>query len=167
MALALAALLRHLFPQDVLYIIGFSDYATLIPEEALPQVTWNTAVSGTNIQHALLLSRHLLSHHQGATRQVVMATDGEPTAHLEGTRSYFSYPPSWRTLQETLREVKRCTQEGVRINTFMLESNHYLLEFVDKLTRLNRGRAFFTTAEHLGEYVLVDYYRNRRKRVSS
>ncbi|MBI2935995.1 MAG: VWA domain-containing protein [Chloroflexi bacterium] len=166
-ALALHALIQSQFPRDVLYLIGFSDYATEIKGEELPQVTWNTWVSGTNMHHALMLSRKLLSRHKAATRQILMITDGEPTAHLEGTRAYFSYPPSYRTIEETLKEARRCTQEGIVINTFMLETNAYLLDFIDKLTRINRGRAFYSTPDNLGQYVLTDYLKNRKKRVSS
>jgi len=119
------------------------------------------------MQHALMMSRKLLKRHKGATRQIIMITDGEPTAHMEGAFPVFSYPPSFRTMQETLREVRRVTQEGIIINTFMLESNYYLMDFIDKLTKINRGRAFYTSPEHLGEYVLVDYINNRRKRVTS
>ena len=166
-ALALIALVRSKFPRDAIYLIGFSDYGRRIKEEDLPETSWNAWVSGTNMQHALMMSRKLLSYHKGATRQVIMITDGEPTAHMEGDYAAFSYPPSFRTMQETLKEVRRCTQEGVTINTFMLESNPYLLDFVDKLTRINRGRAFYTSPYQLGEYVLVDYINNRRKRVSA
>ena len=166
-ALALIALVRNKFPRDAIYLIGFSDYGRRIKEEDLPETSWNAWVSGTNMQHALMMSRKLLSNHKGATRQVIMITDGEPTAHMEGDYAAFSYPPSFRTMQETLKEARRCTQEGVTINTFMLESNPYLLDFVDKLTRINKGRAFYTSPYHLGEYVLVDYINNRRKRVSA
>ena len=166
-ALALIALVRNKFPRDAIYLIGFSDYGRRIKEEDLPETSWNAWVSGTNMQHALMMSRKLLNNHKGATRQVIMITDGEPTAHMEGDYAAFSYPPSFRTMQETLKEVRRCTQEGVTINTFMLESNPYLLDFVDKLTRINRGRAFYTSPYQLGEYVLVDYINNRRKRVTA
>ena len=166
-ALALIALVRNKFPRDSIYLIGFSDYGRRIKEEDLPETSWNAWVSGTNMQHALMMSRKLLSNHKGATRQVIMITDGEPTAHMEGDYAAFSYPPSFRTMQETLKEARRCTQEGVTINTFMLESNPYLLDFVDKLTRINRGRAFYTSPYQLGEYVLVDYINNRRKRVTA
>ena len=166
-ALALIALVRSKFPRDAIYLIGFSDYGRRIKEEDLPETSWNAWVSGTNMQHALMMSRKLLGAHKGATRQVIMITDGEPTAHMEGDYAAFSYPPSFRTMQETLKEVRRCTQEGVTINTFMLESNPYLLDFVDKMTRINRGRAFYTSPYQLGEYVLVDYINNRRKRVAA
>ncbi|MDP3064600.1 MAG: VWA domain-containing protein, partial [Chloroflexota bacterium] len=73
---------------------------------------------------------------------------------------------TYRTLMETLKEVRRCTQDGITINSFMLESNYQLVDFIDQMTRINRGRAFYTTPDQLGRYVLVDYVTNRRKRVS-
>jgi uncharacterized protein with von Willebrand factor type A (vWA) domain len=85
---------------------------------------------------------------------------------MEGGQVYFSYPPSYRTIEETLKEVKRCTQQGITINTFMLESNAYLMDFVDQMTRINKGRAFYTNPGQLGKYVMVDYLRNRRKRMA-
>ena len=164
---ALMALIRSQFPRDSLYIVGFSDYAREIKEEELANCSWNAWVSGTNLHHALMLSRKLLSREKGGTRQILVITDGEPTAHLEGDRSYFSYPPSYRTEMETLREVRRCTQEDILINTFMLENNYQLVNFVDRMTRINRGRAFYTSASNLSEFVLVDYLNNRRKKVAS
>jgi uncharacterized protein with von Willebrand factor type A (vWA) domain len=86
---------------------------------------------------------------------------------LEGDQASFRYPPSYRTEQETLKEVRRCTQEDILINTFMLENNYQLVNFVDRMTRINRGRAFYTSASNLGEFVLVDYLNNRRKRVTA
>ena len=164
--LALMSLIRTQYPRDKVFVIGFSDYAREIAEEDLAKSSWNAWVSGTNLHHALLLARKLLSKEKGSTRQVLLITDGEPTSHLEGDRSFFSYPPSYRTEQETLKEVKRCTQEDIRINTFMLENSYQLVNFVDRLTRINRGRAFYSSSANLGEYVLVDYVHNRRKRVA-
>ncbi|MEE8443523.1 MAG: VWA domain-containing protein, partial [Dehalococcoidia bacterium] len=165
-ALALHALIQSRFPRDKFYIIGFSDYAIELKGEDLPEIDWNAWVSGTNMHHAFMLSRKLLSKEKVGTRQIIMITDGEPTAHIEGTQAYFAYPPSLRTVQETLKEVKRCTQAGITINTFMLESSYYLLDFVDRMTRINKGRAFYTTPDKLGEFVLVDYLNGRRKRVA-
>ncbi len=164
--LALFALIRQQYPRDTLHIVGFSDYARELQEEDLAGLTWNNWVSGTNLHHALMLSRKLLSREKGNTRQIMVITDGEPTAHLEGEQAYFSYPPSYRTELETLKEVRRCTQEGIIINTFMLENSYQLVNFVDRMTRINRGRAFYSSSENLGEYMLVDYITNRRKRVS-
>ena len=164
--LALFALIRTQYPRDTLHVVGFSDYAREIPEEDLAKLTWNSWTSGTNLHHALLLSRNLLAKEKGGSRQILVITDGEPTAHLENGRSYFSYPPSYRTELETLKEVKRCTQEGIVINTFMLENNYQLVNFVDRMTRINQGRAFYSSSENLGEYILVDYMTNRKKRVA-
>ena len=164
--MALFALIHSQYPRDTLHVIGFSDYAREIKEEDLPKLTWNSWVSGTNLHHALILSRRLLSKEKGSTRQILLVTDGEPTAHLEGDRSYFSYPPSYRTIIETMKEAKRCTQENIVINTFMLENSYQLMNFVDQLTRINRGRVFYSSPDRLGEYVLVDYVNNRRKRVA-
>ena len=119
------------------------------------------------MHHALMLCRKLLSKEKGGTRQVLLITDGEPTAHLEGDRSLFRYPPSYKTIMETLKEARRCTQEGILINTFMLENSYQLMDFVDKMTRINRGRVFYSTPDKLGEYVLVDYVANRKRRVTS
>jgi uncharacterized protein with von Willebrand factor type A (vWA) domain len=165
--LALMALMRSQYPRDSLHIVGFSDYAREIKEEELAKCTWNAWVSGTNLHHALMLSRKLLSKEKGGTRQILVVTDGEPTAHLEGDRAFFAYPPSHRTELETLKEVRRCTQEDIVINTFMLENNYQLVNFVERMTRINNGRAFYSSAANLGEYLLVDYVTNRRKRVSA
>ena len=165
--MALLALIRTQYPRDTLYIVGFSDYAGEIKEEDLAKVSWNSWVSGTNLHHALMLSRKLLSKEKGGTRQILLITDGEPTTHLEGDQAYFSYPPSYRTEQETLKEVKRCTQEDIVINTFMLENSYQLVNFIDRMTRINRGRVFYSSADNLGEYVLVDYVNQRKKRVAA
>ena len=166
-AMALFALIHTQYPRDTLHIVGFSDYAREITEEDLPKLTWNSWTSGTNLHHALLLARRLLAREKGGSRQIIVITDGEPTAHLEGDQSYFSYPPSPRTITETMKEAKRCTQEGIVINTFMLENNYQLMNFVDQITRINRGRAFYSSPDRLGEYVLVDYVSNRKKSLAA
>lgn len=165
-ALALYWLIHSQYPRDYFHVIGFSDYAMEIKPDDLPEMMWNQWTSGTNMQHALMLSRKLLSRNKVASKQILMITDGEPTAHMEGGQAYFNYPPSWQTLDETLKEVKRCTQEGITINTFMLESNYYLMDFIDKMTRINKGRAFYTSPDTLGRYVMVDYLKGQRKRLN-
>ncbi|MFQ5860743.1 MAG: VWA domain-containing protein [Dehalococcoidia bacterium] len=165
-ALALDNLIRLRFPRDSLHIVGFSTYAREVKPEKLPYLTWDEFDPYTNIQHGLALARKLLSRSPAGTRQIIMISDGEPTAHLEGGQLYLQYPPSPRTIRETLREVRRCTQVGITINTFMLERSSYLMEFVDQMTRINRGRVFYTSPERLGEYLLVDYVSSRRRLVS-
>jgi uncharacterized protein with von Willebrand factor type A (vWA) domain len=165
-ALALHALIRGQFPRDALYVVGFSLYAREFTAAKLPRVSWADCDIGTNMHAGFLLSRQLLARHQGGNRQIILVTDGEPTAHLEGGVADFSYPPTRRTVQETLKEVQRCTRAGITINTFMLERSPWLTAFVEEMARINRGRAFFAAADRLGEYVLVDYVRARRARAS-
>jgi uncharacterized protein with von Willebrand factor type A (vWA) domain len=162
-ALALDSLIRSTFPRDSLHIIGFSDMAREISAAQLPHLSVNEYVYGTNMQHGLMLARRLLSRDPGENKQIIIVSDGEPTAHLENGRPVFFYPPLPETFHKTLLEVKRCTREHIVINTFMLESNHHLVQFVGQMTRLNRGRAFFISPDRLGDYVLVDYVTAKRR----
>ena len=162
-ALALSALIRSQFPRDALYIVGFSLYAREFTTQQLPTLSWSEWNMGTNMHAGFMLSRRLLARHAGGNRQILMVTDGEPTAHLEGDVADFNYPPMPRTVQETLREVQRCTREGITINTFMLERSPWLTSFVEQMARINRGRAFFATPDRLGEYLVVDYVSARRR----
>jgi uncharacterized protein with von Willebrand factor type A (vWA) domain len=161
-ALALHALISTQFPRDRLFLIGFSDYARRVQPEELPNLGWEE-VYGTNMQHALLLARRLLGQHRGASRQILMVTDGEPTAHLlPNGEVLFNWPPIPQTFEETLKEVARCSKDGIVINTFMLDRSPYLMRFIERMTALNQGRAFFTSAESLGEYVLLDFLESKR-----
>ena len=160
-ALALHALISSRYPRDYLGIVGFSQVARPLRPEQLPEVSWDF-VMGTNMQHALLLARRQLARQSG-TKQIVMITDGEPTAHLEADGGVFvNYPPVRETVRATLAEVARCTREGICINVFMLDATDHLQAFVERMTRMNRGRAFFTTPETLGSYVLVDFLERKR-----
>lgn len=160
-AMALHSLISTQYPRDYLGLVAFSEVARVMEAADLPEVSWDF-VYGTNMQHGLALSRRLLSG-QAGTRQVIMITDGEPTAHVQANGEvFFHYPPVAETVDATLAEVGRCTADGITINTFMLDATSYLKSFVDKLTRLNRGRAFFTTPETLGDYVLVDFIEQKR-----
>ena len=163
MAMALHALISSQFPSDYLGLVGFSRSAREINFADLPAVSWDYDW-GTNIQHGLALARRLLAH-QGGTKQVVMVTDGEPTACWRPGESepVFAYPPTQEIVDATLLEVARCTREGVRVNTFALDATGHLRRFVEELARLNQGRAFFTTPEALGDYVLVDFLDARRQ----
>ncbi len=161
-AMALHSLITSQFPRDYMGIVGFSETARILTAEQLPEVSWDF-VYGTNMQHGLLLARQLLARQSG-TKQIIMITDGEPTAHISGDGDvFFHYPPVPETIEATLREVVRCTRDGIRINTFMLDANGYLQDFVERLTSINRGRAFFTTPETLGDYVLVDFIEHKRQ----
>ena len=162
-ALALSALIRGQFPRDALYIVGFSLYARTFTVEQLPTLSWSEWNIGTNMHAGFALSRQLLGKHKGGNKQILMVTDGEPTAHMENGVADFSYPPTEQTFQETLKEVQRCTREGITINTFMLERSSYLVGFVEDMARINHGRAFMAAPDRLGEYVVVDFVRSRRR----
>lgn len=160
-AMALHALISSQFPRDYLGIVGFSETAREIKASELPEVSWDF-VYGTNMQHAFMIARRLLGRQHG-TKQIIMITDGEPTAHLmEDGEVFFNYPPVRATVDATLAEVLRLTRENVRLNTFALDATGHLRDFIEKITQLNRGRAFFTTPESLGDYLLVDFIENRR-----
>jgi uncharacterized protein with von Willebrand factor type A (vWA) domain len=120
----------------------------------------------TNIQAGLQVATQLLTRQHAANKQMILITDGEPTAHIRDRKICLEYPPSQHTLLETLKEVKRCTRQGITINTFMLGQDYYMERFVTELTKINRGRAFFTSPENIGDYILVDYLANRRKKVA-
>ena len=161
-AMALYSLISSQFPRDFLGIVGFSETAREIKPEKLPEVSWDF-VYGTNMQHAFVLSRRMLAKQTG-TKQIIMITDGEPTAHiLPNGEPFFSYPPVRETINATLTEVVRCTRENITINTFMLDATSYLKAFVERITEMNKGRAFFTTPETLGDYVLVDFIEQKRR----
>ncbi len=165
-AMALNNLIRMQYPRDSLYLIGFSAYARELKADQLPYVRWDETVLGTNMHHALLIAQQLLAKHKVGTRQIIMITDGEPTAHLEQGRSYFAYPPSPITIRETLKEVRHCTKKDIVINVFMLDRSYYLKEFVDRVARINGGRVFYSQPDELGEYVLHDFVTHRRKTLS-
>ncbi|MBI4213887.1 MAG: hypothetical protein HY534_06205 [Chloroflexi bacterium] len=123
---------------------------------------------GTNVQEALRQGRLLLNRTSG-TKQIILITDGQPTPFTSiggdedgGNRGPLRRSP--RATDETLREVLRCTKDdGITINTFMMECERHLSEFVRTMARVNRGRAFFTSPSLLGECILLDYVNNKRR----
>ena len=130
--------------------------------EQLPEVSWDF-VYGTNMQHGIVLARRMLARQTG-TKQIIKITDGEPTAHINAYgEPEFHYPPVRETVDATLLEVARCTKDGIRINTFMLDPDRSLQHFIEQMTKLNGGRAFFTTPQNLGDYVLVDFIEQKRE----
>jgi uncharacterized protein with von Willebrand factor type A (vWA) domain len=165
-ALALDSLIRGKYPRDHLSIIGFSYLAQEVKPGDLPSIDWNEYNYGTNMQHGFQLARQILGRQKGANRQIIVITDGEPTAHFDNGHVRFSYPPTPRTFQETLREVVRCTRDGITINTFMLERSPYMVQFINDLMLINSGRVFVATPDRLGEYILVDYVAHKRKFVA-
>ncbi|NOX52369.1 MAG: VWA domain-containing protein [Gammaproteobacteria bacterium] len=165
-ALALHNLITSQYPRDSFYIIGFAAYAKELKAHELPYLQWDEYQLGTNMQHALLLAERLLRKHPGGSKQIIMISDGEPTSHLENGEAIFAYPPTPETIRATFRAVKHCTTKGIAINTFMLEQSEYLRAFMQEMARINGGRVFYTSPDQLGEYILVDYVENKRKKIS-
>ena len=161
MAMALQTLISSKFPRDYLGIVGFSEVAREIRADEVPTAMWDY-VYGTNLQHALALARRMLSHEHG-TKQIIVVTDGEPTAHIDDYgEPVFRYPPEPETLRRTMAEVIRCTRGGIVINTFALDLQRTHYPFVEQIARVNGGRTFYTTPDALGGYVLVDFLQHRR-----
>jgi uncharacterized protein with von Willebrand factor type A (vWA) domain len=160
-ALALSALIRGQFPRDALYIIGFSLYARTFTPEQLPTLSWSEWNIGTNMHAGFALSRRLLGKHKGGNKQILMVTDGEPTAHLEGERARFAWPPIPKTIRLTLAEATKLSRSGVTLNVFMLEDSPGLIGFMERLAELTGGRVFLMDDRELGSFVLRDFVRRR------
>ena len=167
-ALALDHLIRTNYPKDDFHIIGFSTGARKLTTRELAVTTWDSNDPFTNIQEALSVAVKTISRCRSTNKQIILITDGQPTAYyldgyLQVELPMFFGGLSPRATLETLKEVKRVTGMGIRINTFMLDDSPSLRRFVDEMTRINKGRAFFTTPEHLGKYLFVDYLKRKRK----
>ena len=161
MVLALSHLISTAYPRDFVTIVGFGETAHEIKVEDVPFLTVDYQY-GTNLQHALALSRHLMRGEKG-TKQIIVVTDGEPTAHLQPDgQPFFSWPPVRETLYLTMAEVLRCTKSGITINTFALDIERSQFPFVEQIAKVNGGRTFYTDIDNLGRYVLDDFVKNRR-----
>lgn len=161
MVLALTQLIRSKFPRDFCAVVGFGETAQELRIEDIPALSIDYAY-GTNLQHALALSRHLMRNERGE-RQIVVVTDGEPTAHLmDNGEPFFSWPPVHETLEKTMAEVLRCTKANIKINIFALDIERSQFPFVEQIARVNGGRAFYTSVDELGTYALDDFVRHRR-----
>jgi len=156
MALALHALIEGKHRQDSLYLVGFSDYARQLQPADLAAAGFER-VYGTNMQHAFLLARRLLANDPRPVKQVIMVTDGEPTAHLVGSEAVFNWPPVPETLEATLREAMRLARSGIALNIFLLEDAPGLVAFAERLAALTGGTVFQMSAEEVGRTVVSGY----------
>jgi uncharacterized protein with von Willebrand factor type A (vWA) domain len=123
----------------------------------------------TNIQHALQMGRQFLSKQDTPNRQIILITDGQPTAHFEGQMLYLLYPPDMQTEQATMREGQLCQREGITINIFLLPSwsqSSEDIQFAYRLAESTKGRVFFTAGKDLDRYVVWDYLNRRRSIVA-
>ena len=165
-AVALQSLISSQYPRDYLGILMFGHVAWEIKADELVEATI-PGMQGTNMHHALGLARKMLARQHG-NKQIIMITDGEPTAHItpygEAWFTYFDgYEAQQLTVEATLREAVRCSKENIRINTFMLDADVYLRRFVEQMSSLNGGRAFLTSSDNLGDYLLVDFLEHKKK----
>jgi len=169
-AMALESLIRARYPRDRFAIVGFFTRAVELELRDLPEASWNMGDPFTNLQDGLRLGAELVSRHRSTNRHLILITDGQPTAYFHEGRLHCEWPLSFGGIsmgaaRATLQEVERVTRKGITINTFMLDDSPSLRAFVERMTRINRGRALYTRPDRLGEYLLVDYISRRRKKV--
>jgi Ca-activated chloride channel family protein len=164
-ALALAHLLRTQFPGDSLNLVLFHDSAEEVPLSQLAKV--RVGPYYTNTREGLRLAQRILARQRKDMKQIVMITDGKPSALTEADgriyRNPFGLDP--RVVGLTLREVANCRRQGILINTFMVARDYELVAFVKKVTEICRGKAYFTNPDTLGEFVLMDYLNKKVRKV--
>jgi len=164
-AMALSHLIRTQYPGDSLNLVLFHDSAEELPISQLPRV--QVGPHYTNTREGLRVAQQILSRQRKDMKQIVMITDGKPSAlTLPDGRIYknaFGLDPL--VVSETLDEVARCKRSNIMINTFMLASDFGLIQFVQKMTSMCRGKAYFTTPDTLGEYLLMDYMSRKMKTI--
>jgi Ca-activated chloride channel family protein len=163
-ALALSHLIRTRFPGDSLRVVTFGDRAEEIPLSQLAKA--QVGPYHTNTAEGMEISRRILSAQKKDMRQIIMITDGKPSAMtLPDGRVYTnSGALDPMILKRTFQEVAACRKAGILINTFMLAQDPYLVQFVQKVSEIARGKAYFTTSMTLGQYIMMDFLRNKRRR---
>jgi uncharacterized protein with von Willebrand factor type A (vWA) domain len=166
-ALALSELIMTRFPKDYLSLVTFGDVAELVSINELPFLS--VGPYHTNTRAGLQLARNLLRRHGNANKQIFMVTDGKPSAIFESSgrlyKNSFGLDP--KIVNKTLDEAVACRREQIPITTFMVARDPYLINFVEELTKANQGRAYYSSLNNLGEFVFVDYIRNRKKKFTT
>ncbi len=168
-ALAMDHLIRTRFPRDSFFVVGFSTRARELSVRDLPLATWDMGDPFTNLQEGLMVAERLIERHPSPSPQVLVITDGQPTAYFRGRELHVEWPMGFggvspHAVAETLKTVRRATRRGITINTFMLDDAPELVGFVERMTEINRGRAFFTPPRQLGSFLMVDFVARRRTR---
>ncbi len=169
-AVAMDHLIRTRYPRDRFFTVGFYTEARELDTRELAELVWNMDDPFTNLQAGLRQAQRLIDRHPSENRQIIVITDGQPTAYYVGDELRVEWPGGFggispRAVYQTLREVRKVTGRGITINTFMLDDSPELLKFVESMTRINRGRAFYSTPEKLGEFIMVDYLSQKRRKV--
>ena len=161
-ALALSELILTKYPKDNLHVVLFGDDAVEIDVTDIPFVA--VGPFHTNTKAGIQLARSILKHKRNMNKQIFMITDGKPSAIFERGRVYKNpFGLDHKIVNKTLDEATMCRREKISITTFMIARDSWLIDFVDKMTKVNRGRAYFSSLNKLGEYIFVDYIRNRKK----
>ncbi|HET7705779.1 MAG TPA: VWA domain-containing protein [Thermoanaerobaculia bacterium] len=161
-ALALTELILTKYPKDSIDVLLFGDDAVEVPISEIPYV--KVGPFHTNTKAGLELAQRILRRRKHNNKQIFMITDGKPSALTEGGQLYTnSFGLDMKIVNRTLEEADRCRRAGIPITTFMLATDPMLVNFVEQLSQINRGRAFYSSPDRLGEYILADYIRNRRK----
>jgi uncharacterized protein with von Willebrand factor type A (vWA) domain len=168
-ALAMHQLIRTQFPRDKFFVVGFSTRARELQLDELAEISWDPSDPFTNLQDGLMIAERLIVKHPSPSPQILVITDGQPTAYFIDGELHAEWPSGYggispRAVAQTLKQVGRITQRGITINTFMLHDSPELVGFVERMTEINHGRALFTDPHELGSYVLVDHLSQRRKR---
>jgi len=167
-AMALDHLIRTRYPRDHFAVVGFSTQAREIPIGELPEVCWDMGDPFTNLQQGLMVAEDLIRKKPCSSPQILVITDGQPTAYFTEGELRVEWPNgmggvSPHAVAETLNQVRRITKRGITINTFMLDDAPELVGFVERMTQINHGRAFYTQPSQLGSFMMVDYVSQRRR----
>ncbi|RMF61762.1 MAG: VWA domain-containing protein [Calditrichaeota bacterium] len=163
-ALALAEMITTRFPKDSLHVAVFGDKAVEVGLEEIHKIA--VGPFHTNTKDALELAQRILRRKRNVNKQVFMVTDGKPSAIFVGGRLYKNpFGLDRRIVNQTLNEARACRKNKITITTFMVARDPWLVDFVQRLTEVNRGRAYYSSLNRLGEYIFVDYIRNRKQRL--
>src|SRR6202158_5014938 len=161
-ALAMVELIQSKYPKDSIDVLLFGDDAKRVPISEISKT--QVGPFHTNTRAGLALARKLLVHRKNPNKQIFLITDGKPSAIWERGRLYKNpFGLDLKIVNRTLEEADACRRDGITITTFMIATDTYLVEFVDKLTRINRGRAYYASPYNLAEFLFTDYIRNRKK----
>ena len=161
-ALAMVELIQSKYPKDSIEVVLFGDDAKRIPISEISKT--QVGPFHTNTKAGLALSRKILQHKKNPNKQVFMITDGKPSAIFERGKLYKNpFGLDLRIVNRTLEEADACRRDGITITTFMIATDSHLVEFVEKLTKINRGRAYYASPYNLAEFLFTDYIRNRKR----